>query len=122
MKWTSRLSRSNFATMIGVPLPQRLAAFSAAASCGRRSSASAPLPVSTSLKVCKRSKPSAYGEAGESCLLSLEAETGAVLTLSRHAGVRDGGAHDFSPFLNTSTSQSTARTACIDTMCPIPAL
>ena len=49
VKWTSRLSRSSFETRIGhfsVRTTLR-----AAASCNRRSSASAPLPVSTSVKV-----------------------------------------------------------------------
>jgi hypothetical protein len=49
MKCTSRLKRSSFATMIGDF--SFFAAFNAAASCGRRLSASAPFPVSTSLKV-----------------------------------------------------------------------
>jgi hypothetical protein len=43
MKWTSRLSLSSLATMIGALC--RLASLSASASCGRRSRASLPLPV-----------------------------------------------------------------------------
>jgi hypothetical protein len=53
MKCTSRLSRSSLAIMTGAalalpPLPSLRAVFMAAASSGRRTSASAPLPVSTS--------------------------------------------------------------------------
>jgi hypothetical protein len=57
MKATSRDSRSSFATMTG-HLPV-LPAESAAASCGRRSRASAPLPVSTSVNSAMSAEPSA---------------------------------------------------------------
>ena len=48
-----------------------LAAFSAAFSCGRRSSASAPLPVSTSVNSATISKPSALANACDGRALAL---------------------------------------------------
>ena len=69
MKCTSRLRRSSFATRTGV-LSLR-AALSAAASLGRRSKASAPLPVSVSENVSMIVKPSAFAKrSSASCCAS----------------------------------------------------
>ena len=57
------------------------AAFSAAFSCGRRSSASLPLPVSISVNSPMMVKPSACGERGNRLALRFEAEAGAALPL-----------------------------------------
>src|SRR5271166_577603 len=57
MKCTLRESRSSFATAMGHAFPLRRAPARAAASCGRRSSASAPLLVSTSVNSAATSKP-----------------------------------------------------------------
>ena len=61
MNATSLDSRSSLAT--ATEALAFFAAFSAALSCGRRSSASAPLPVSTSVNWATISKPSALANA-----------------------------------------------------------
>ena len=57
MKCTSRESLSSFETATGHALPLRRASARAAASCGRRSRASAPLPVSISTRSSTVSNP-----------------------------------------------------------------
>ena len=74
-----------------------LADLSASASCGRRSSASAPFPVSTSVKGLDQIKPLGLGKAGERGLLRFEAKAGAPLAGGRYAGVGNGGFHGLGP-------------------------
>jgi hypothetical protein len=69
MKCTSRLSRCSFEITTG-HLALR-AALIAAASCGRRSSASAPFPVSTSVKVSMTRRPSAFADPLPVCWTDL---------------------------------------------------
>ena len=69
------------------------AAFSAAFSCGRRSSASLPLPVSTSVNSATISKPSASANAGDGLALGFEAETRAALLLGGDAVIGDDWRH-----------------------------
>ena len=88
MNSTSRESRSSLATATSHLIC--FAAFNAALNCGRRSSASEPLPVSTSVKSAVTSKPSA-GEGGNSRALGLEAKAGTALLLSADTVVGDRG-------------------------------
>ena len=72
MKWTSRLSRSSLATMIGA-----LCLLGAAERRGELRppvERVAPLPVSTSVKVSTQAEALGLGEAGERGLLRLEAK------------------------------------------------
>ena len=87
MKATSRLSRSSLAT--ATSHLAFLAAFSAALSCGRRSSASAPLPVSISVNSAVDLEAFGLGERLDSSALAFEAEAGTALLLGRDAIVGD---------------------------------
>ena len=86
MKWTSRLKRSRRATQTEALCC--LAAFIAAFSCGRRSSASLPLPVSVSVY-------SAFGcgKRSNSYALAFEAEAGLLLLLGTDAIIGDDVGH-----------------------------
>jgi hypothetical protein len=91
MKCTSRLNRSSFDTATG---HFDLRAWpSAAVSCGRRSSASQPLPVSTSTNSPISSYPSGRGEAGDGVPLRFDAQSALALLLGRYADVADNLAH-----------------------------
>ena len=91
MNATSRLSRSSLATTTSHLA--FLAAVSAAFSCGRRSSASAPLPVSTSVNSAMMLEALGLGKAGDGLALRFQAEAGAALLLGRDAIVGDEGRH-----------------------------
>jgi len=67
------------------------AAAKAAASFGRRSRASVPLPVSTSVELGDECEFLGLGEAGQGGLLGLDAEAGAALALGRDPIVGTNG-------------------------------
>ena len=82
----------------------RFAALRAAASCGRRSSASAPFPLSISVYSAAMSKPSALAKAATAARC-LRARAAAALLRGADAVVSDEGAHgaSFVPSLPTIT-------------------
>ena len=84
---------ARLATITGVPLPSFLAACSAAASCGRRSRASLPLPVSTSTCSAGDREPVGGGERLDRLPLRLEPEPAPALLRRAHPQIRHRRLH-----------------------------
>ena len=94
MKWTSRLSLSSLATMIGALCClalERLGELRPTVECV------APLAGLDLAEGFDQLEPFGLGEAGERGLLRLEAKARSTLAGGRNAGVGDGGLHGFGP-------------------------
>ena len=91
-KATSRENRSSLATTT-----LHFAAFAAAnaaASCGRRSRASAPFPLSASINSADNCESFAGGKSLDDCALGVQAEARAVLALRGNPQVCNRALHD----------------------------